>query len=482
MAPRFSTLLGTSILVGLAGCGTERASRDAPESRLHAVKDIISLQRTGNPGEYSALCSNGTRETLTEWDLRNDNACPHVPVPRLSGIVSMQRREDGRFDVVCDTDVTQVRVVTAADIVAGSACKPTPRLRILGLSAGRHHTCALTSGGSVKCWGNNERRQLGDGSEQNRLNPVEVKGLSGVTALAGGYNHNCTLLSAGSVKCWGYNYFGQLGNGGSNGQIHFEPVEVKGLSGVTAIAGGDQHSCALLSTGKVKCWGFNYYGQLGDGSHGQLPSEPVAVKGLSGVTAIAAGAMHTCALMNTGNVKCWGRNEDGQLGDGSIGNRYELVDVKGLSGVMALAAGGEYTCALLSTGSVKCWGHNGYGQLGDGSRADRQVPVEVKGLSGVIALVGGYVHTCAAMSAGSVKCWGENELGQLGDGSRHNSNVPVDVKELSGVTTLTGGRHHTCALTSGGSVKCWGSNEYGQLGNGTMNDSNTPVDVSGITD
>jgi alpha-tubulin suppressor-like RCC1 family protein len=373
----------------------------------------------------------------------------------------------------------------------GTTTQRTSPVDVVGLSnaataitAGYGHTCALTDTGGAKCWGQNTNGQLGDGSTAQRISPVDVVGLtSGVGAIAVGYYHTCALTSGGGVRCWGRNTNGQLGDGTTIQRTH--PVDVVGLSsGMSAITAGNGHTCALTSGGGVKCWGDNSKGQLGDGTNTQRTS-PVDVSGLSsGVVAIGAGYYHTCALTNTGGIKCWGDNTFGQLGDGTNTPHTSPVDVSGLSsGAGAIGVGYYHTCALTSGGGAKCWGNNIFGSLGDGSTTQRTSPVDVVGLSsGVSAITAGYAHTCALTSGGGVKCWGLNTNGQLGDGSLTQRTSPVDVVGLtSGVSGITTRFLHTCASTSSGGTKCWGDNSKGQLGDGSTSTRTSPVAVNGLS-
>ena len=351
------------------------------------------------------------------------------------------------------------------------------------LAAGGHHTCGLTTGGGVQCGGWNEDGQLGDGTTTSRRVPTDVVGfVEAITTIVVGEHHTCVLTTAGGVKCWGNNESGRLGDGTN---IHrSNPVDVVGLvNGVVAMAPGEAHTCVLTVAGGVKCWGNNYYGRLGDGTTTNRRT-PVSVVGLSNnVAGIAAGSGHTCALTTAGGVKCWGANNNSQLGDGTSLDRYTPVDVVGLSsGVAAIAAGGYHTCALTTSGEVKCWGRNAEGELGDGTSTQRLSPVDVVGLGGGVVVIASHdLHTCALTASSGAKCWGRNHFGQLGDGTTTDRHTPVDVVGLGdGVAAIAPGSNHTCGLTTSGFMKCWGYNGIGQLGDGTTADHHTPGDVLGF--
>jgi alpha-tubulin suppressor-like RCC1 family protein len=324
-----------------------------------------------------------------------------------------------------------------------------------------------------------------------------------------GSQHTCAILADGGLRCWGLNERGQLGYGNLNNLGDGEslatlpPVSVPPA---IAIGLGDRHTCARVGIGQVRCWGRNDSGELGYANPTPellLPGEPVAIGGIG--SGLAVGDGHSCVTFVDGGLRCWGRNDAGQLGQANlttIGDD-ELPSVLGLvdvvparlpvnTEVVEVALGASHACARLNGGELICWGANGSGQLGYGdlvTTGDDEIPstrppVDIGGPAK--SVVAGSNHTCALRTDGAVICWGANASGQLGYGSTAVigddelpvSAGPVDLGESA--QQLTAGGDHTCALLSGGEVACWGANEFGQLGLGTVvtvGDNEVPADV-----
>jgi len=376
------------------------------------------------------------------------------------------------------------------------------------VTASAFNSCALLADGHVVCWGANGDGELGDGTptgpklcgtDRDPCSPTPVtvididdaKQISAGGDTTEGVDHVCALLAAGTVKCWGYGYDGELADGMTNNTS--TPISAQGVTGATQVAAGAFDSCAVFGGGSIKCWGDNSSGELGTGTPTGLRTKPVAVKRITDATSVVVGGYHSCAVLAGRTVACWGDNDNGEIGNGSMagGDILTEVAVNGIDNATEAGAGDYHSCALLSGGGVQCWGDNSHGELGIGSTNGPSscdgdpcspVPVAVSGITTVTQITAGYFQTCALLSAGSIECWGDNQYGQLGDGTTTDSSVPVAVQGVSTATQVAVGEGQTCALLAGGTVECWGNNYYGQLGDGTTTDSSTPVAVQGITD
>ena len=398
---------------------------------------------------------------------------------------------------------------SSTTVSSGNALAAAEWDKVVSLTAGHSkHNCAAKTEGTVFCWGVNNQSQLGDGTGTDRSTPVQVLGaggvgvLTGVSAVTGGSEHTCARKADGTVWCWGRNDKGQLGDGTLTNRS--TPVQVRGvggvgfLTGVTRVHVGHKHSCAVRTDTSIVCWGQNTNGQVGDGTTTDRTS-PVAVLGvggvgtLSGVVEADGGETHTCALRSDASVVCWGRNNQGQLGDGTTTDRSSPVVVTGVGGVGALggvagiAAGFEHTCARATAQTMWCWGVGADGSNGNGSTSDRSSPVVVVGVGGVGTLTGvvrfdhGDKHVCAVRTDTSVVCWGRNSQRQLGDGSTTDRSSPVvvlgpgGVGNLSGAELVAAGGEHSCAALANRTVRCWGRNDKGQIGDGTLTDRSFPT-------
>ena len=376
------------------------------------------------------------------------------------------------------------------------------------VTAGQDHSCALHEDGTVSCWGNNYDGQLGNGQSQDYENrsvenrygtyswvPTGVAGITDATAISAGREHSCAVHRTGAISCWGNNWHGQLGNGqGGNDEAGFDeiendtysplPVRVVGITDATAVTTGRVHSCAVHRTGVISCWGDTSYGQLGNGQSEYIydSSMPLEVVGITDATAIATGERHSCALHESGTISCWGRNDDGQLGNGTDTLSSVPVEVVGITDATAITASSSHSCALHQDGTISCWGNNNDGQLGNGTDDESSVPMKVADIADATAITTGTWYSCALHQDGKISCWGNNYEGQLGNGTDDESSVPVEVVGITDATTITAGTWHSCALHQDGTISCWGNNDDGQLGNGANYESSVPVQVVSITD
>ncbi len=361
------------------------------------------------------------------------------------------------------------------------------------------HTCTLFDEGRVRCWGEagwgrlgySNQDDIGDDELPFVADDVNVGGA--VIQLALGGAHTCALLDTGAIYCWGYGDYGQLGYGNDDNIGDYDKPASAGsmtlYDEAFQLIAGLYHTCALMASHDVYCWGYNDEGQLGYGHNQRIGenepvylSQPVNIGGR--VTRLAAGANHTCALLDTGAVRCWGDNTYGQLGYGHtdhIGDDESPADVGDveLGGtVIQMALGPYHTCVLLSNEKVKCWGYGGYGQLGYGntdSIGDNELPsaVSTVDVGGTVKqIVAGERHTCAVLEEGAVRCWGDAQYLGYGDilyGGIGDDEAPAAARHVpvgGPVHRLTTAYRHTCALMKAGAIRCWGDNKYGQLGYG----------------
>ncbi|MDG1540350.1 MAG: S8 family serine peptidase [Candidatus Thalassarchaeaceae archaeon] len=287
------------------------------------------------------------------------------------------------------------------------------------------------------------------------------------TTMTIGDDHLCAILDDASLQCWGSNEFGQLGDGTTTDRLTMTEVSLDAARTATSISSGKDHTCSILDNGELQCWGRNNYGQLGDGTNSHSIS-PVGTS-LTGVPVqISSGDWHTCAIMDDASLQCWGRNTDGQIGDGTNTDRSTPVSVTLGEKVLAVSAGGSHTCAITESWALKCWGSNGNGQLGIGSTTSSNSPSTVTVGSNAVAVSAGSSHTCSLLQGNNVKCWGDNSKGQLGDGGTNQQNDAATVGiTLASAISIDSGRDHTCAVDSSDSLHCWGGGADGQVGDGS---------------
>ncbi len=373
------------------------------------------------------------------------------------------------------------------------------------------HHCARQSTGEVRCWGGNSEGQLGDGTTSARSRPIAVLAeagagsLSGVSQVSAGYTHTCAVLASGEARCWGRNDEGQLGDGTTTDRAR--PIAVRNtdgtgpLTGVVEILAGADHSCARLVDGGLSCWGYGHDGALGNGDDQPrlLPTPVVDDSDDLDSARSLAGDVSTCAVIDGGQVRCWGRNADGQLGDGTREQRRRPVAVLDpraglapLDGVEEVGSGSTYACARTGVGSVWCWGAGRSGELGTPLAARSPVPVAVRDADGdgtlaAVQLSVGDQHACAVLVNHRAACWGSNRLGQLGDGTTADHAVPTVVRDpdgngaLEGVQQISAGDFHTCAALADSTAVCWGTGDGGVLGDGTSISRLLPVAVVGVS-
>lgn len=493
--------------------------------RVDCVVNILSVDMTvtGLTGTGLILQNNNTDDLAIDADGSFSYSVAsgesyQISVLTQPGNPAQTCRIDNPGGMVANSNINNISVTCTDNYTA---------LQISG-------SCSLLESNQIKCWGSNTYGQLGLGDTDNRgaapdqmgdfLPTIDLGNPSrSVLQVTKSSVHTCALSDNGRVKCWGRNDDGQLGLGDTTYRgivsdqmgINLPAVDLGAGRTAVQITVGGAHSCALLDDGTIKCWGDNFHGQLGTGdeiNHGidinQMGEDlPVVNLGTGrSAVSISAGSKHTCAILDDASLKCWGLNQSGQLGLGSIlseygnraadmGDNLPVVDLGTGRTALQVSAGNNYTCAVLDNNSVKCWGWNGQGRLGLGDENDRGSLPEQMGdnlpavdlgsiqVGPTIAIPihaqqvsAGYDHTCALTTFNNVKCWGDNGSGELGLGDINDRGItPEQMGNALSPVPLGNGRfvqqvdvniNYTCALLDTNEIKCWGYNPAGSLGLG----------------
>ena len=453
------------------------------DAQIPAPPQLVAPTVTQQPASQSvtapatatfSAAASGVPAPIVQWEQSTDNGASWSPIAGATSpsftTPATSTADNGKQFRAVFTNV--VRGVPSDAATLTVAAPPAQQARI---AAAFRHTCGVQSNGSVACWGLNSSGQIGAGNLSSQTSPFAWTLPETVTSVAAGPSASCALTASGSVFCASIGFAARSST----------PTQKAGISGARQIVLGSSHACALAADGTVWCWGSNANGQLGDGSDSSAVT-PVQVRSaasglpLDNVTSIAAGSDHTCAIVGSGGVACWGANQAMQSGSADPGSVTQATRVAGLGGAVQLAAGDVHTCVLLDPGVVRCWGLNSDGQFGDGSTSSTPTatPTLVSGLE-AIALASGARHVCAVSRGGSVLCWG---TAPMGNGNPTEVSLTLTtVSGLNGVVALAAGFEHTCAQRADASLSCWGANGEGQLGLGDTVPRFTPTSVPGVT-
>jgi alpha-tubulin suppressor-like RCC1 family protein len=477
--------------------GTSVQSAEAKATPRFAVVSLAP----GHSNHSLALFEDGT---VWGWGLNNDGEVGNgvnnyqsspalaLGLPRVTALArgdhfSMALADDGTVWSWGENDYGQLGRGTGFATAFTPARIPNLS-NITAISAGARHAIALGSDGMVRAWGDNNFGQRGDLNPLPSTAPALIPGLSNVVAISAGGLHNLVLKDDGTVWSWGINQSGSLGHGFTSAPI-ITPGQVINLTGVTQISAGGEHSLALRNDGTVWAWGYNFRGQIGDGTQTFYYPTPVRFGTLTGVVSIAAGSAYSLAAKGDGSVWACGENSGSGLGiNGSLGVGPSApviltpMPVLNLTGVASVAGGGYFCAAVRSDGTVWTWGRNDQGQLGIGAGDKEPIPVQVGNLTGVTAVAAGIGHSVALRSDATVWTWGGNQQGQLGNGTTSSVTTPYpgQALNLTSVTAISAGGSHSMALRSNGTVWAWGQNSAGQIGNGTSGATpvSSPVQVT----
>ncbi|MBK8077313.1 MAG: fibronectin type III domain-containing protein [Kineosporiaceae bacterium] len=422
---------------------------------------ITSYTTTASPG--GATCTtatttctltgltNGTTYTLTVTATNTTGTGPGASVsatPMAHLLASAGLDDAGQLGLGLNTPLSPQQIGTATTWSS--------------LAVGKTSTCGLRSDHSLWCWGTNDSGQLGQGDYATHAVPVQIGSATTWNAVTVGNTHACATRTDNTLWCWGSNSTGQLGIGSTTMQN--APTQVTGTVWATVDA-GDSFTCATRTDGTLYCWGLNSSGQLGNGNTTQQTSPALVSGGATTWSSVSAGGTHTCATRTTHTVWCWGYNSFGQLGNGTSAYTAQTTPLQvGAATTWAnVSAGGVFTCATQTTGTLWCWGYGGDGATGQGNTTSPTSPSQVTGaVTTWNSITTGDDHACATRTDSTAWCWGYNSSGQLGDATTTRRTSPTQLS--STWTTLAAGYDASCGLRATGALWCWGSNDYGELG------------------
>jgi alpha-tubulin suppressor-like RCC1 family protein len=444
------------------------------EANLTSTSGIAHLNLTdGGLVLYFAMDDNNTLSKVYDYtNSSNDGDLISSSTYISNGIIGGAYNFSGE-------NYINVSDSTSLDIIGDVSLSAWVNLESLtifsSVSSGGAHNCGNLSSGEVVCWGQNSNGQLGDGTITNRFVSVPVLGDYSFSQISmGSGSQSCGILQNGTVLCWGKNGDGQLGNG-SVGDSSV-PIFVAGEHNFSSIFAGT-HTCGILQNGTALCWGDNGNGEIGDGTTGTDRVFPTSQLGNYNFTQISLGDGHTCGILVNGSTFCWGYNSYGQLGDGTTTQRTSPVLVLGGNSFISIYAGGYHNCGILQNGTALCWGRNNFGELGNGSIGNSNTPIFVSGTYNFSQISGGSLHNCGILQNGTALCWGRNSQGQLGDGTTTQREAPTLIIGNHNFSNVNSGSNHGCGILQNGTALCWGWNTAGILGDGTTTQRNVPTEI-----
>lgn len=424
----------------------------------------------GDSLELSAIVLDARGSEITDrapiWSTSN----PLVATVQQGLVIA---RDTGSALITSELDTALVRVSLTV----------TPEA-FVSVSAGRGHTCAITTTARVYCWGANDHGQLGNNSTDPSSVPVQLSSTERFVVVSAGTAYTCGVTDTGTGYCWGDNSMMELGNANA-GKVSLVPVRVAGIEQLSGISTSDMaQSCALKSDGTPYCWGYNRFGAVGNGSTADERTAITVIGGLRFLQ-LDAGYMRTCGISDVGAAYCWGRGGTAQLGNASF--EFEMctnrpcatspVPVQGNLSFAMISTGATHTCGVSTNWEAYCWGWNEHGQLGTGSQDSSMIPEHVAGVQRFASISVASRHSCAVTPESEAYCWGENVDGALGNSSTINSSIPVAVAGGHKFEEVSAGHSHSCGLSSEGAAYCWGNNAMGQLGNGDWVGTAIPTPV-----